>query len=122
MKRALSLLVAAVSVAGCGEERTDGPTASLAPISITEALALEREGEVAVRGVLLIDGAGERLCSGFAESYPPQCAEPSLALRGLPPWRSASLRREGSVRWSEEPMELVGTLDGRTFTVHETAE
>ncbi len=90
------------------------------PLGIDEALALRTTEPVLVQGSLLIAGRETRLCSGFAESHPPQCAGPSLRVEGLVLAAvEGLLERSGDVRWSERPMRLRGTIDGETLTVLE---
>ena len=85
------------------------------PLTVEEALA-RGSGDVAVRGTLYVDGDETRLCGALAESYPPRCPQESLVVVGadVP---AASLRREGGVAWSAEPVTLVGTLDAATLVV-----
>jgi hypothetical protein len=111
--------------AGCGAEdepRSGGapppPRASAGPLSVEEALASTTDEPLLVEGALLIEGNVVRLCSGFAESHPPQCMEPSLVLEGLVfAAVEGLLRREGDVRWSDEPFRVRGTLEGHRLTV-----
>ena len=49
------------------------PTGMLADggLTITDALASDAVGPIAVKGFLLVDAGGARLCELLAESYPP---------------------------------------------------
>ena len=89
-------------------------------LTIEEAIALATDDPVLVQGSLYIAGRETRLCSGFAESHPPQCAGPSLRVEGLVLAAvEGLLERSGDVRWSERPMTLRGTIAGDTLTVLE---
>jgi hypothetical protein len=123
--RLVAAAAAALLAAGCGaeDERRSGgaaapPPAPRAPLSVEQALASSSAQPVLVEGALLLEGNVARLCSGFAESHPPQCLEPSLVLEGLVfAAVEGLLRREGDVRWSDEPFRVRGTREGTTLTV-----
>jgi hypothetical protein len=74
------------SLAACGGSDPaggDGPPAVQEPRSVQAALDGE-PGSMTVEGFLVApDGEPIRLCSALAESYPPQCGEPSLVVEGL---------------------------------------
>jgi hypothetical protein len=92
-------------------------------LSVEQALTSGTREPILIRGSLLIEGGVTRLCSGFAESHPPQCMEPSLVLEGLVfAQMEGLLRREGDVQWSDEPFQVLGTLEGRRLTVLSTAQ
>lgn len=74
-------------------------------------------GEVTVTGSLLVDGKEARLCSALAESFPPQCGEPSLVVKNLDRSEFPGLSREGDVVWTDRPVELTGTVAGGELTV-----
>jgi hypothetical protein len=122
----LAAVAAAVLLAaGCGaeDEPRSGaapppPPAPSGPLSVEQALASTTNEPILVEGALLIEGNVVRLCSGFAESHPPQCMEPSLVLEGLVfAAVEGLLRREGDVQWSDEPFRVRGTLESQTLTV-----
>ena len=118
MRRCGLALLACLALGGaaaCG----GGPTGTL---TVSEALA-GGGGEVTVRGSLLAP-AGEpvRLCSALLESYPPQCGEPSLVVRGLDLQGLGGLASTedpalAQVTWSNGQLDLSGTLDGDVLTV-----
>jgi hypothetical protein len=113
--KALVLLLGTVVLAGCFHSYEDPP-----PLDVEEAQG--RQGDtVYVRGFLLEGRGQRRLCAAFAESAPPLCQGSSLILRGrilkaLPPLREAA-----GVRWSEEPIELIGRVEGRTLILIDTS-
>jgi hypothetical protein len=106
-------VVLALAAAGCGGD--EGP--------LTPAEARDASGEVTVEGALIaIDGEPVRLCSAILESYPPQCGEPSLEVRGLDldSLDLESTRPEDDVtaaRWSDRPIQLTGTVEDGVLVV-----
>jgi hypothetical protein len=131
--RLLAVGVLAFLAVGCGggDERPADPApppaagapARSGPLTVAQALASSTGEPILVEGALLLDGSVARLCSGFAESHPPQCMEPSLVLEGLVfAAVEGLLRREGDVRWSDEPFRVIGIVEGRTLTVVSTAQ
>ena len=82
-------------------------------MSVAELLATEPSGIVVVRGLFFDDGGGARLCEVLAESFPPQCNQESVPIVN-PEVLQLDLAQSGSVRWSDQPVVLVGSLvDGR---------
>ena len=122
------LVVAAVLalVAGCGGDDEDrGSPAAGAPaagsaLTIEEALAYEGDEPVLVAGHVLARDGDVRLCSGLAESHPPQCAGPSLAVEGVAVSTLPNTRSAGGVTWADEPVELRGRVSGATLVVSDT--
>jgi hypothetical protein len=105
--RAAPAVLIALALAGCGGG-DDEPSAA-GVLSVEQALEVESDEPVAVRGSLVVDAAGEmRLCSALAESYPPQCGGASLAVEGLPAHELPPLERAQGVAWSDEPVLLHG--------------
>ena len=86
-------------------------------ISVEEALTSDLEGPLLVNGWLWRSGKDDlRLCASLRGSQPPRCVEPSLTIKGLDltPYR---LRTEGSTAWSDQAVQLLGTLKGKVLTV-----
>ena len=50
---------------------------------VSDVAAGGETGEMTVAGSLLVDGEQARLCAALAESFPPQCGEPSLVVENL---------------------------------------
>jgi len=117
---AICSLVAALAlvVAGCGSDEggtsDDGASAGAAipggGLTIQEALETTAEGPLVVAGYLIEQGGELRLCSAILESYPPQCGEPSLEVRG-----------EVDRDQIGERVSLIGDVDGHVLTVSENA-
>lgn len=109
----LAVVIACIAIAfaaiGCqSSDDGDGD-----PISVTELLATEPSGTVMVRGLFFDDGSEARLCAVLAESFPPQCVQESVPIAN-PEAVEVDIARSGSVRWSDQPVVLVGSLvDGR---------
>ena len=102
MPRFAALALALVNVAGCGG---DEPRRVLSVASARTA-----DGPVEVAGFLVSRGGETRLCAALAESYPPQCGEPSLCVEGLDLERAGELERAEGVTWSEREVTLAGTV------------
>ena len=119
---AIGSLVAALALvgAGCGSDG-DGASGDGAPaagaaipgggLTIEEALETTAEGPLVVAGYLIEQDGELRLCSAILESYPPQCGEPSLEVRG-----------EVDRDQIGERVSMVGDLDGHVLTASETAQ
>lgn len=104
----LALMLAATA-AGCGGE--DPTPAEVGPVSIAEALASDSDDPLLVEGALVaVGGEPARLCSALAESFPPQCGEPSLVVEGLSLSAVANLQTEGNVSWAER-VSLLGKVE-----------
>ncbi|MDO8551626.1 MAG: hypothetical protein Q7S03_03030 [bacterium] len=120
--RSLALLglVLTLGVAACGGGSEQKPvSASGMPIaggglSVSEALASDLDGPLLVKGYVVVAGGETRLCEALAESFPPQCGGASVRLEGLD---LAGLREQGGVRWSADPVSLLGEVAGGTLTV-----
>jgi hypothetical protein len=110
-----AILATVAVLAGCGGDAdAPEPTSAAAPIpggglSVQEAIDSELAGPLMVRGYLLERGGELRLCEAILESSPPQCGEPSLRVEGAAPAAS------------EEPVSLLGEVEGGTLTVSEAA-
>lgn len=127
--KSVYVMVAVVALlsAGCGgDDKEDSPTAAppaaaTGPgLSIDEARRSDLTEPLLVRGALLVRSGEARLCSALAESYPPQCGEPSLEVEGLRLEDVDGLQEAEGVRWAES-VKLLGTVDGETLTVSQTA-
>ena len=90
------------------------------PISIPDALASD-EGPLLVEGYLVITGDGARFCEALAESFPPQCGGASLSVDEPDPSALQNLTTEGDVSWTDQPVQMLGTIDGDTFHVQPLA-
>jgi hypothetical protein len=127
MRRLLVPAAVVVLAAGCGgDEGERGSPAAGAPapggaLTVEQALAYEGDEPVLVSGHVLARGDEVRLCGGFAESHPPQCAAASLVVEGLAVSKLANTRSAGGVTWTDDPLELLGRMSGTTLVVSDTA-
>ncbi len=119
---AIGSLAAALALVGasCGSDKGDtsddgAPAAGAAipggGLTIEEALETTAEGPLVVAGYLIEQGDEIRLCSAILESYPPQCGEPSLEVRG-----------EVDREQVGERVSLIGDVDGHVLSVSETVQ
>jgi hypothetical protein len=118
MKRlALAVLVLVVA-AGCGAGERSRRT-----LEVAEAREAAPDDVVRVRGLLYTDDRARtfRLCSALAESYPPQCGEPSLLVESSV-YEFDDLTHAGDVGWSEQPVDVTGRVFGGVLTVTDVEE
>ena len=129
MKKILVLLavvtIASVVAAACGDDDDDpvsGPTIGVGPgLSIGEALTSNLTGPLLINGLLHVQTGQVRLCESLAESFPPQCAGRFLVVEGLDLTTMDGLTSEGSVTWSDQPVQVLGTVEGEVLTVAVTS-
>lgn len=82
----------------------DGPA-----IQVGQALAAAADEPVRVAGALFVAADGSvLLCSGIAESFPPQCAGDRIEVVGLD-LEAIELQTANDVSWAEAA-EIVGTV------------
>ena len=140
MKRILVLLavvtMASVVAAACGDDDdpVSSPASGVGPglssgvgpglssgvgpgLSIGEALASDLKGPLLINGQLHIQNGRARLCEALAESFPPQCAGRALVVVGLDLTTIDGLTSEGLVTWSDQTVQVLGTVEGEVLTV-----
>ncbi len=129
MKKILVLLalvaIASVVVVACGDDDDNlvsGPSIGVGPgISIGEALTSNLTGPFLINGLLHAQNGQVRLCENLAESFPPQCSGKFLVVEGLDLTTMDGLTSEGSVTWSDQPVQVLGTVEGAVLTVAVTS-
>ena len=129
MKKLLLLLavatIASAFAAACGDGDRDlppGPISGVGPgISIGEAFTSDLTGPLLINGFLHAQDGQVRLCEWLAESLPPQCGARSLVVQGLDLTTMSGLTSEGSVTWSDQLVQVLGTVEGEVLTVAGTA-
>jgi hypothetical protein len=88
---------------------------------LTIADALTRgpaDGTIAVQGIFFRDEDGAFLCDVIAESFPPLCGEPRVALEGsVDSAISAPVQSEQGVDWTNQAVTVFGTMDEGVLTV-----
>lgn len=89
-------------------------------LSVSDALGTDATGILAVRGFLVSDATGVRLCEVLAESFPPQCGGASFEVRDLRSIEELTTA-EGDVRWSEAEVTIWGEFVDGAFVADETA-
>ena len=124
MRRALAILVV-FFVAGCGGDGggAEPPAADATGrgVTVREALAADVEGPLLVRGALHAREGEIRLCEALAESYPPQCAGPSLRVEGLALSDVEGVQTAQGVSWTDGEVKLLGDVEGGALLVSDTA-
>lgn len=115
------LIFAACSDAGStddGRAAAGETVTSVGPgLSIAGALASTLDGPLLVNGFVLAQGGQVLLCAVLLESFPPQCGKPSLEVQGLDLDGFEGLSSEGDVRWTDQPVQLLGTVSDGVLTV-----
>jgi hypothetical protein len=108
--------IAAFASAAPGQGGTDasyvGCLAFEDPVPVAEVVALDLEGPMTVSGALFSTHGEARLCSGFAESYPPQCVSPELPVRGVHVEGVQGLQHASGVAWTDTPISVEGVVRG----------
>ena len=82
-------------------------------LTVSEALATEATGVLAVQGFVVIDTNGAFLCEVLAESFPPQCGGARLPIAdatSIPDL--VDIRTDQGVTWSEDSVTLLGEIVG----------
>ena len=89
-------------------------------LSVADALATDATGVIAVKGFLMVDDQGARLCELLAESYPPQCGGASIPVTGYEEVLSAPLSSTQGVSWTDQSVSFLGEIVGGTLVVDPT--
>ena len=106
------------------DEPTDGltPRASSGLVidgglTISEALATEATGVLAVEGFYVSDGTSTRFCELLAESYPPKCAGESIVVHFFNTFEVESLQVADGVEWTDTEVTVFGQIRDGAFNV-----
>lgn len=94
-----------------GDAATGAPVPGGA-LTVAEARATSLDDVLAVRGFIVVRDDDRFLCDALAESFPPQCGGERLRLEGLDLEQVDELRTEGPTSWTEDPVTVVGHVDG----------
>jgi hypothetical protein len=78
-------------------------------LTVSEALATDATGVIAVRGFYFEDDSGRRMCELLAESLPPLCGGAELPL-GESAQQFGGLRTTQGVTWSDRPVVILGEI------------
>ncbi len=124
MKRILVLLavvtIASVVAAACGDDGhlVSRPVSGVGPgISIGDAMTSNLTGPLLINGHLHIQHDQARLCETLAGSSPPRCEGRFLVVVGLDLMTIDGLTTEASVTWSDQTVQVLGTVEGEVLTV-----
>ena len=98
---------------GCG----GGESAASPDDVLTVGEAVNADGAVRVRGTLIADAGGVRLCSAILESHPPQCGQPSLRVQGLDLVGVSNMEQAKGVGWTSREVTLAGEVDDGVLSV-----
>lgn len=120
--RLTALLAALALLAGCGgDEGETEPQQADEPKALSIAQALEEKpmGPVLVEGyVVSAKDRPIRFCSALAESFPPQCGQPSLRLDEIELEALEVTEHEGTA-WTAKPVQIIGLVRGEALVIEE---
>ena len=86
-------------------------------LTVSEALATDATGIIAVKGFLVVDDSGARLCELLAESFPAQCGGSSIPISGYEEVLSAPLNNSQGVSWTDDLVSFLGEIVDGTLVV-----
>ncbi len=89
-------------------------------LSLADAVKVSRAGPIAVKGFLLIDGDGARLCELLAESLPPLCGGVFVPIEGFEELLEAPLSESQGISWTDQYVSFLGEFVNGTFIVNAT--
>ena len=123
---AILVLLSACSLGQAGARTPNGgqgdSTAVGPGISIDEARASDSQEPLLINGWLVVSPQGEvRFCGALGESNPPSCAGSSLLVEGLDPADAGELAEAEGVQWSEESIQLLGSVKAGRLVVSATS-
>ncbi|HSG79226.1 MAG TPA: hypothetical protein VLD62_06590 [Acidimicrobiia bacterium] len=79
-------------------------------LTVAEALTTDATGVLAVKGFVVADGDGIRLCELLAESMPPQCGGASIEMANLDAIDPDELKTDQGVTWSDFTVTVLGEI------------
>ena len=79
-------------------------------LTVSEALATDATGILAVSGFLFDDRSGARLCELLAESLPPLCGGESIAVTGYEEVIGVPMVSAQGVTWTDQSVSLFGEI------------
>lgn len=109
-------------LAACGDGDGGGSTSApittaAGPITVQQLVERSADTPIQVRGLLIDDGGGPRLCDAILESYPPQCGEPSVELVEVDVASVEGTTTAQGVSWKEAAVLTVQRAPDGRFTV-----
>ncbi len=79
-------------------------------LTVSQALASDAAGIIAVQGFLFDDGSGARLCEVLMESFPPQCGQPSLPVSNYEEAVDVPIQSNQGVSWTDSAVTFFGEI------------
>ena len=89
-------------------------------MSVSDALSGDVSGAAAVKGFLVVDAGGARLCEVLAESYPPQCGGEALPITNYEEFLGVPVQEAQGVTWTDDVVSFVGMIVDGTLVVDPT--
>jgi len=89
-------------------------------LTVTDALAGDATGVIAVKGFLVVNEGGARLCEALAESYPPQCGGSAIAITDYEETLSVPLTSAQGVSWTDDYVSFLGEIVDGVLVVDPT--
>ena len=117
--------VESVSTTGATQETPGVPWSPEFSMSVSEVLSGEVAGAAAVKGFLVVDAGGARLCEALAESYPPQCGGEALPITNYEEFIAEEflgvpVQEAQGVTWTDDVVSLLGLIVDGTLVVDPT--
>ncbi len=107
--------------AGPNEPATPGvPWSTEFSMSVSDVLAGDVTGAAAVKGFLVVDAGGARLCEVLAESYPPQCGGEALPITNYEGFVGVPVQEAQGVTWTDDVVSFLGMIVDGTLVVDPT--
>ena len=91
-------------------------------LTVSEALATDATGIIAVKGFLVVDDSGARLCELLAESFPAQCGGASIPISGYEEVLSVPLNNSQGISWTDDLVSFLGEIVDGTLVVNPLAK
>mgnify|MGYP001813299530 CR=1 FL=1 len=89
-------------------------------MSVSDALSGDVTGAAAVKGFLVVDAGGARLCEVLAESYPPQCGGEALPITNYEGFLGVPVQEAQGVTWTDDVVSFPGMIVDGTLVVDPT--
>jgi hypothetical protein len=89
-------------------------------MSVSDALSGDVTGAAAVKGFLVVDAGGARLCEVLAESYPPQCGGEALPVTNYEEFLGVPVQEAQGVMWTDDVVSFIGLIVDGTLVVDPT--
>lgn len=104
------------------EPLTPSPVLVDGGLTVSEALATDAEGTIAVQGFVIVVDGTSLLCEALAESFPPQCGGASIEITGFEQALGAPITSAQGASWTEERVGFLGEIVDGTLVVDPTTQ